>query len=343
MKKIIIALCLLVTSTLQAQDPHFSQFYNSPLNTNPALTGFFDGLYRVHTIYRDQYKVIQSPYRSFSAVADFRYHFSGEDYYNFGVKFLRDKAGAGNFIRTTAHGSFSYRKQLGGGTTSHFLIGGVEFGVGQHRIDLTKLWFGEQFDLSIISENINLPSGEGTAFAESTNLYLDLGGGLSWFTTWGARKSLVIGGAMIHLNQPKVSFNQNDNVKLDPRLVFHVNVEWPLSKEVSILPSALYQTQRQHSEILLGAQLRYFQSDINDTALRLGMWGRAVSSIDGIGIDALIISGMYEFNSFQFGLSYDVTVSGLSQANNSFGGFEFSLTYIVPEGRKRVAVQCPKL
>ena len=150
-------------SLVWSQDPHFSQFYNTPLNINPALTGFFDGQYRVHAIYRDQYKVIQAPYRTFSAAADFRYHFTGEDYYNFGVRILRDKAGDGNFLRTTAHGSFSYRKQLGGGKTNHFLIGGAEFGVGQHRIDLSKLWFGEQFDPSIISENINLPTGEGGA------------------------------------------------------------------------------------------------------------------------------------------------------------------------------------
>ena len=343
MRKLLIVICLLLAGNLKAQDPHFSQFYNSPLNTNPALTGFFDGLYRVHSIYRDQYKVIEAPYRTFSAAADFRYHVSGEDYYNFGVRFLRDKAGEGNFIRTTAHGSFSYRKQLGGGKTNHFLIGGVEFGLGQHRIDLSKLWFGEQFDPSIISENINLPTGEGANIAESTNLYFDLGGGLSWFTSWAPRKSLVVGAAMIHLNQPNVSFNQNDNVKLKPRMVFHVNAEWPISREVSIMPSALYQTQGLHTEFLMGSQLRYTQFDLSETSLRLGLWGRVVSAVDGVEFDGVIISGMFEINRLQFGLSYDITVSGLSQANNSFGGFEFSLTYIVPGGVKRRSVVCPKL
>ena len=109
------------------------------------------------------------------------------------------------------------------------------------------------------------------------------------------------------------------------------------------MPSALYQTQGLHTEFLMGSQLRYTQFDLSETSLRLGLWGRVVSAVDGVEFDGVIISGMFEINRLQFGLSYDITVSGLSQANNSFGGFEFSLTYIVPGGVKRRSVVCPKL
>jgi hypothetical protein len=51
---IIIALSLLKTE-LSAQDPHFSQFFASPLTLNPALTGKFDGVLRVAGNYRDQW------------------------------------------------------------------------------------------------------------------------------------------------------------------------------------------------------------------------------------------------------------------------------------------------
>ena len=46
---------LFATFAVNAQDIHFSQFYSSPLTLNPALTGNFNGFYRVTGIYRNQY------------------------------------------------------------------------------------------------------------------------------------------------------------------------------------------------------------------------------------------------------------------------------------------------
>ena len=41
------------------QDLHFSQFYNSPLTTNPANTGFIpDADYRIGVNYRNQWSSI---------------------------------------------------------------------------------------------------------------------------------------------------------------------------------------------------------------------------------------------------------------------------------------------
>ena len=58
MKKIQLAVLMTVFSATiaLAQDRHFSQFYSSPLTLNPALTGAFDGKYRVGTNYRDQWR-----------------------------------------------------------------------------------------------------------------------------------------------------------------------------------------------------------------------------------------------------------------------------------------------
>ena len=47
---------MLVGMKLNAQDIHFSQYYASPLTLNPALTGKFNGLWRVTGIYRDQFR-----------------------------------------------------------------------------------------------------------------------------------------------------------------------------------------------------------------------------------------------------------------------------------------------
>src|SRR5580704_13053357 len=50
-----VILTLLAGSlAVNAQDSHFSQFYASPLTLNPALTGNFNGFYRISGIDRNQ-------------------------------------------------------------------------------------------------------------------------------------------------------------------------------------------------------------------------------------------------------------------------------------------------
>ena len=56
--------------------------------------------------------------------------------------------------------------------------------------------------------------------------------------------------------------------------------------------------------------------------------------------DAVTIVGMLELNRWTLGLSYDITVSKLTQANNARGAFEISLNYVHP-GERKSRVQCP--
>ena len=55
-----------------AQDLHFSQFFNNPLLTNPANTGFIpDADYRLGASYRNQYSNIMAvPYKTMSIFGD---------------------------------------------------------------------------------------------------------------------------------------------------------------------------------------------------------------------------------------------------------------------------------
>ncbi|HEY0730959.1 MAG TPA: type IX secretion system membrane protein PorP/SprF, partial [Chitinophagaceae bacterium] len=76
-KRNLHTLLLLISSfslavTVSAQDLHFSQFFNSPLTTNPANTGFIpDGDYRIGINYRNQWSSIMTvPYKTMSAYGD---------------------------------------------------------------------------------------------------------------------------------------------------------------------------------------------------------------------------------------------------------------------------------
>src|SRR5690242_13340262 len=55
MKKLLTSLCLLfVANIIWGQSYHFSQFFSTPLLTNPANTGLIDGPYRLASNFRSQ-------------------------------------------------------------------------------------------------------------------------------------------------------------------------------------------------------------------------------------------------------------------------------------------------
>src|SRR5690242_20724964 len=94
--KTLVALLFLV-SVARAQDPHFSQFYMSPLTLNPALTGDMDGTYRAGAIYRNQYGSVTIPYVTPSAFFDCDLFKGSESHSYLGLGFLilDDRAGDG--------------------------------------------------------------------------------------------------------------------------------------------------------------------------------------------------------------------------------------------------------
>ena len=74
MSKAISLLLLLVVMSGRAQDLHFSQFFNSPLTTNPANTGFIPTAdYRLGAHYRDQWSNSFVPYKTLSISGDFQF------------------------------------------------------------------------------------------------------------------------------------------------------------------------------------------------------------------------------------------------------------------------------
>ncbi|HEU0065301.1 MAG TPA: type IX secretion system membrane protein PorP/SprF, partial [Flavisolibacter sp.] len=81
-----------------AQDPNFSQFFASPLTLNPALTGKFDGVYRVAINYRNQWPTINNAFTTATASFDAGI-LKGKipDFDQFGIGFMgfTDKSGNG--------------------------------------------------------------------------------------------------------------------------------------------------------------------------------------------------------------------------------------------------------
>ncbi|MBI5917307.1 MAG: PorP/SprF family type IX secretion system membrane protein [Bacteroidetes bacterium] len=344
---IILTLLLGALTQATAQDPQFVQFYASPLQLNPAMTGVHPGKWRAIANYREQWSSIldTKPYRSLSASFDAKSRVGRGDFVAYGFTALRDQAGSSNYLRQTGDLSLSYMKQLDGSRYrgfDQFLIGGANVGFGQHTLDYGGLWFSSQFDGTTEQVDQTLPNGE--IINESSGVYLNINAGLLWYGVFDDNKSLYFGGAAHHVNAPKVSFISSDGEEsMDMKWVIHAGGELPFSHELSLLPAVAVIGQGENMLSLYGANVRYTNRDWQEIAIRAGVWGHLVKDVGGgFATPAATFTAILEMERWNFGVSYDVNANKLAPPTNSRGAFELSLIYYHPATR-REKVNCPKL
>lgn len=343
---------MLTQSLLYAQDPQLAQFYASPLQTNPALTGVFEGEYRMHLNYREQWGVIlkDKMFRTMAAGFDWRMPVGRDDFAGFGLTAMRDQAGDGRFTQNRVHLSGAFMKELSTNryrVSDQYLIAGAQIGFGQHSLDWGNLWFSNQFDNLAVRPDFNLSPGDpGIMDDRATVTYLDANVGLLYYAVFDENFSFYIGGAAHHLNAPEVSFSGGDE-ELAMRVSAQIGGELPLTDELSLLPAAIWLNQGPSMQTLLGSSLRYANYQWGTLALRVGAWARLTNRFDGdpentsIGLESVIATAFLELERLSFGLSYDITATDLTTVNSGRGAFELSVIYRHPTQARRVRVNCP--
>src|SRR6186713_140997 len=99
---LLVALNLILAFSVQSQDLHLSQFFETPLLRNPSLAGIFTGDVRVQAVYRDQWNSITNAYKTGSLNAEYKMPVGkGDDFFTTGIEVLYDKAGTIGW--TSAH------------------------------------------------------------------------------------------------------------------------------------------------------------------------------------------------------------------------------------------------
>ncbi|MEL6358278.1 MAG: PorP/SprF family type IX secretion system membrane protein [Bacteroidota bacterium] len=192
--------------SVQAQDIHFSQFYMSPLNLNPAMTGVMNCNSRISLNYRNQWASILGPnaFRTYNFSYDQRIPVGRYDYFGIGGTFWGDRAGEADFATTTGKLSVSYSKKMGGSRKyGNYLVVGAEGGVAQRSINFLALRWGTQHD-GLGGFDPTAESGE-TGFDRDQFLFADMAAGLLWFMVFDENNSLYLGGAFHHLNRANQS------------------------------------------------------------------------------------------------------------------------------------------
>ena len=318
-------LCLsLLCSQLSAQDMHFSQFDHSPLSMNPAYTGLFAADWRATAGLRQQWFSVPVPYTTMVAGFDTRLMRESlkEDVFGVGFQMQYDKAGTTELSHLALMGSMAYAKRL---APSWFLLAGLQFGLGQRRVNTSRMTFDEQyqgdaFDPSIAPMDL-------ANFQRSAVFFPDFGMGTGLRYQKSERTWLNMGLGLFHINQPKQTFLINGQQRLPMRFNVHLQGSAQLSETGDLLVSMMQQYQGPYTENLLGLGWRYHLNRTKglETALfaqSLYRWSWTTSS------DALIVLLGLNYQNWQLGLSYDITISPFARANQRNGGFELSFIYL---------------
>jgi type IX secretion system PorP/SprF family membrane protein len=334
MKKTPAILLMILSTTFfaKAQDPHFSQFFSSPLTLNPALTGKFDGTLRVAGNYRNQWPAFNNVYTTSTLSVDFailKKSLPDFDTWGVGILALTDRAGAGVLTNNYIGLSTSYHKAL---DEDGFQMIGIGFQgtYGQKRLNTNNLKFEDQltpFGFTGVTRDV--------FNTENVNInYFDVNAGLLYSGSTNGENNFYVGASMYHINRPKESF-KGGNWNIATRTTISAGGYFPVTDILTFHTSGIYQLQNQSSETVLGGAIAASldaQSE-NPSNVYAGSWYR-------IG-DAIIPYLGLEFGGLRIGATYDINISSLRAGSQSRGGMEISIIYVKrPAGSK--GIPCPK-
>ena len=328
---LVLAAGVMVAS---AQDPNFSQFFASPLTLNPALTGKFNGQYRIAGNYRNQWPTINNAFTTYTVSVDasiLKNNIPEIDQFGVGLMAFSDQSGNGILKNNYVALSTAYHKgldengfnQIGAGFQATYV---------NKRLDITNLKFEDQLTslgfTGVTSEIFN---------ANQINVsYLDVNAGILFNGTTNGDNNYYAGVSMYHINRPKESF-MGGQFFLPARVTFQAGGMVPVGEYDGVHFSANHSRQANATNTVIGGayMLNLNQDNINPTNLYLGSWVR-------FG-DAVIPYIGLEFGEFHIGATYDVNLSSLNPASNMRGGAEISLIYIKqPRDPNAKKLNCPK-
>jgi len=328
--KIFYIILFIVSASLVSlgQDIHFSQFFNTPLPVNPALTGFMKQDIRLNAIYRNQWRQANATFSTVAFGADVNLlpPVLKGDKIGVGILVFRDQMGSETFTNNSVYGSLSYIKTLDP-QKRHKLSIGTQFGIVQKRVDYSSLYFGNQ----IVDYRLDPGISSGENGIHQSFSYFNLNAGLFYRFRLAPGTDLHAGVSFFNLLRPKENFAvsvEDDLNKLKNRGLIQIGGRQKIINRLYFRPEIMFMTQTRARNIDMGAMLEYCLTDNPDLiVVQAGLWTRVQ--------DALILYGGLKYHNIHIGISYDATQSSLLDIRNSpevkdrarIGAFEIVLTY----------------
>jgi type IX secretion system PorP/SprF family membrane protein len=300
------------------QDIHLSQFYAADHLLNPARVGDHDGQYRIASNYRNQWRQFGDPITTSLLSADYTYNYYSHAITG-GVFFAHDEFSGfnqtTNKILLSAAYIYTYKK-------NNFRVG-IQPGIVLRNTDLSKQTFPNQwnypqgsFDQSISNQENNM---------QESIRHFDLNLGVSWSRNFN-KFSTNIGMALNHINRPKNTYFVEYTERLRTKKIIHGELDFYINRVLTLSPKILFMSTTNTNQTLIGSNFSYKLPSEKFKEVFIGMFYR-----HGVNrnVDAYYPVFGFTFNQFDFGVSYDFNISGLS-ANGSKSTFELSVIYTAP-------------
>ncbi len=330
---------LLVSSfTIKAQDFHFSQYFASPANLNPALAGVLEGNFRIAANYRNQwYNVASFTTYAFSVDGNINRWMLDGDNLGIGASFYQDIEESSSFSNTGVNLTIAYNLKVSQ-YPLQYIGAGIQPGLIRKQININNAVFGNLYEGD--------PRGnfDPVQFVEHKNLKFDLGVGLSYFLSYKERHTLSLGASAFHLTRP--NFGTFDDDRLYMRFMFYASSEIKSSKYTAFVPTFLFQKQGPSLEFNSGFYGRFI---VVGTSNELDIYAGAQLRLVGneskaLSIDAIIPGLRFEFFKTIIGFTYDLTISDLKDSNKRNGGPEVSVVVDLnfSSRKKPKGLRCPR-
>ena len=328
----LILFLFFYSSISEAQDIHFTQYYASPLTLNPATAGFFEGTQRFSLQNKTQWQSVTVPFRTLSASFDMPIlkRDTKHDIFGGGISIYRDQEGDSKFGTTQVNLSLSYIRSLNK-ANDKFISFGIQTGVAQRTIDYSQLVFDSQWDG--ISFNPNLSNNE--HFSKENFIFFDCSAGAYWSCVDKNKNETSIGVSLFHINTPKQSLFDNDDVRLARKLLINASKQIKITDNLKLVPGILFMHQGTYNEFDVGSLVKLIKISTTEKylALSVGMYYRSADALNFIvGLD---------FKDMMLGVSYDINTSNLTPASHSRGGLELSLIYILNKAKQDYVKHAP--
>lgn len=328
--------CLICLFTdINAQDPQFSQFYNSSLYYNPATAGISQDL-RFSAFYRNLWSNIPGDLSTYFFSVDYQWT---KRNVGLGFLMLSDNEGLNNLRTQRFELIYSYRIQS---KYRMLQLGMSAFSVNIRDLQDKNFIFTDQLDAihgvvqpsSFLGEEIE------------TKVYPDWNVGMVYKQNSRRRNATqTIGFSVSHIFRPNISL-LNDEVRLPVKYVLYANFltqvvfhkDNVLQRKFAFLsPGFIYEYQNPFQTLTIG-------TGFDTYPFRTGIWFRNQN----------VFAGEYKYNSVIFlaGISipislnhdliidytYDSTISQLEFASG--GAHEITLTYNISLPEKKRAMPC---
>lgn len=330
-KTFLLIAVLLFYAYAHAQDPHFSQFFASPLTINPANTGNFSGTLRAALNSRTQLPEFNNAYATKTLSLDapiLKKYIREDDKLSVGLLILSDQSGNKLLNDNNIAASVSYSKALDE-NANHSIAIGFQVNYSMYRFDPLKANFEDQ----LTAGGFTGSSAEmilGNNFTKNTT---DINAGILYTGSTSDNNLFYVGASYYHFAKPTVGFI-TPTYFTDSRANVHGGAYFALSDAASLHTSFQYQQQGKVHELLMGGAFSYYVGTDNGLELYAGLWTRVKESmIPYVGI---------EWNHIRAGFTYDMGTGNTLASSRFYQSSEFSLIYILDNKSKAFKLRCPK-